>query len=128
MNEEKKNYYNNEYLVEIGDMQLKKMTEEKKFLLKNIYYDLDGHNIFNRIDRYNNKKIIFMVCFVYLTGFNLFEVIDSFVLYLGKYDSDSFNTANRIATLTSNMIYITFILILTTFTIVKMKIETCIYY
>ena len=64
----------------------------------------------------------------YKRGDNLFEVIDSFVLYLGQYDSDSFNTANRIATLTSNMIYITFILILTTFTIVKMKIETCIYY
>ena len=104
------------------------MTKEKKFLLENIYYDLDGHNIFKRIDRYNNKKIIFIVSFAYLTGFNIFEIIDSFYLYIGQHDSDTFNTANRITTLTLNMLYITFILILTTFTIIKMKIKTCIYY
>ena len=115
-------------MIELKEEQITKMTKEKKYLLGKLYFDLDGHNIFKRVDRYNNKKILFIICFVYLTGFNIFEIIDNIYLLAGKHDSDSFSPGNRTATLTISMIYIGFILVLTSFTVVKMKVETCFYF
>ena len=100
---------------------------DDKILLDNIYYSLDGHNFFKRKYRFKHK-IFLIICFGYFSLFNLFEFIEGFTLLALKRPSNNFNNFNRIATLTINMVNLGFILILTTYTVVKLKVQTIIYY
>ena len=100
---------------------------DDKILLDNIYYSLDGHNFFKRKYRFKHK-IFLIICFGYFSLFNLFEFIEGFTLLALKRPSNNFHNFNRIATLTINMVNLGFILILTTYTVVKLKVQTIIYY
>ena len=111
----------------INDKKNKKMFKEYKYILGNIYYDLDGHNIFKREHRYQNKiclLIMFSAVVIYNTidlGINIFLMID-------KTNLDQDSDLKRILTLLLNMINIAVVLVLTTITNVKLKIQTTIYY
>ena len=95
--------------------------------MKDIYYNLDGQNIFKRVHRYRHK-IIFLVVFLYLAFMNLFDFGFNIYLIIDKPDYNIEGDANRKALLLFNMIYIMLVLILTTFTNVKLEIQTKIYY
>lgn len=123
---EKNNFYGDNSLQIIEEEKLKEINY-KQLSLENIYFSLDGHNFFKRRDRFK-YKILLIVCFSYLTLYNAFEIVHGFVLLALKADLNNFDNDNRIATLTINMINIAFILIYTTFTIVKLKIRTIVYY
>ncbi len=123
---EKNNFYGDNSLQIIEEEKLKEINY-KQLSLENIYFSLDGHNFFKRRDRFK-YKILLIVCFSYLTLYNAFEIANGFVLLALKADLNNFDNDNRIATLTINMINIAFILIYTTFTIVKLKIRTIVYY
>ena len=129
--QEKKNYYesnnDNESLVEIEEEKIVNL-QKAKIDFKGLYYSLDGHNFFKRVDRYYNKKLIFPF-FIYTTLFNLFEIILNIILltFIRK-QLNKYNTFQRIFTFSLNMIYIIFIHIMATCTITKLKIQTYIYY
>lgn len=102
--------------------------KKAKFDLEGLYYSLDGHNIFKRVYRYYNKKLIFPF-FIYATFFNLFEIIFNIILLVAiRRQSNDYDSFQRGLTLALNMIYILFIHFLATFTVVKLKIQTYIYY
>ena len=95
--------------------------------MENLYYSLDGHNIFKRVFRYN-KKLIFPF-FIYATFFNAFEIIFNIILLVAiRKQSNDYTPFQRGLTLVLNMIYLLFIHVLATFTVVKLKIQTYIYY
>jgi hypothetical protein len=102
--------------------------KKAKFDLEGLYYSLDGHNIFKRVYRYYNLKLIFPF-FIYATFFNLFEIVLNIILltYLRKQPNE-YSKAERISTFLLNMIHIIFIHFMATFTIIKLKIQTYIYY
>ncbi len=129
--QEKKNYYesnnDDESLVEIEEEKIVNL-QKAKIDFKGLYYSLDGHNFFKRVDRYYNKKLIFPF-FIYTTLFNLFEIILNIILLTCiRKQSNEYNTFQRIFTFSLNMIYIIFIHFMATFTITKLKIQTYIYY
>ena len=99
-----------------------------KYLYKNVYYSLDGGNIFKRVHRFGNKWL-FIPFVLYIFGFNVADFginIDMLVTKPALYGEDLEGT--RRATLIINMVNILFILFLSTLTIVKRKINTYIYY
>ena len=57
--DEKEDFYNDNSLIEIENEKIKEIIKEKKYILKDIYYNLDGQNIFKRVHRYRHK-IIFL--------------------------------------------------------------------
>ena len=96
--------------------------------MERLYYSLDGHNIFKRVFRYYNKKLIFPF-FIYATFFNAFEIIFNIVLLAAiRRPSNDYKPFERTLTLLLNMIYLLFTHFLATFTVVKLKIQTYIYY
>ena len=129
--QEKKNYYDlnndDDSLIEIEEKKIMNL-KKAKIDFKGLYYSLDGHNFFKRVDRYFNKKLIFPF-FIYATFFNLFEIVLNIILltYLRKQPNE-YSKAERISTFLLNMIYIIFIHFMATFTIIKLKIQTYIYY
>ena len=120
------NFYGDNSLQIIDENKLNDILDNK-ILLNNIYYSLDGHNFFKRKYRFQHK-IFLIICFGYFSLFNLFEFIEGFTLLALKRASNNFNNINRIGTLIVNMINLGFILILTTYTVVKLKVQTIIYY
>ena len=112
-------------------LQKKKKKSEREevedFSLKEIYYSLDGHNIFKRRHRYR-YKIFLIICYGYLTFFNIADFIINIYLLATKPDYEKYDPVNRGLTLSLNMLNIFVILILTTFTVVKLRIKTYIYY
>lgn len=129
--QEKKNYYEandaGESLVEIEEMKTLNL-KKAKFDMEGLYYSLDGHNIFKRVYRYYNLKLIFPF-FIYATFFNAFEIIFNIILLVAiRKESNKYDPSQRAITLIFNMIYLLFIHFLATFTIVKLKIQTYIYY
>ena len=86
--QEKKNYYDlnndDDSLIEIEEKKIMNL-KKAKIDFKGLYYSLDGHNFFKRVDRYYNKKLIFPF-FIYATFFNLFEIVLNIILltYLRK--------------------------------------------
>ena len=123
---EKSIFYGDESLELIEEKKLDKVIK-RKYLIKEIYYEADGHNFFKRKDRYK-FRVFLIICFSFFTVYNAFEFVDSIFLYTSKEKSDEFDNTNRITTLSINMINILFILILTTVTIIKLKIQTYVYY
>ena len=128
---EKANYYgaNNsgESLVEIEEnkaLELKKL----KFDLKELYYSLDGHIIFKRSSRYYYKTFLIII-FLFMTLFNIFEItFNVLLLVVFRKASNTYSTVERILTLSLNMIYIVLIHFWVTVTVIKLKIQTYIYY
>jgi hypothetical protein len=128
---EKANYYgtNNsgESLVEIEE---KKANELKKlkFDPKRLYYSLDGHNIFKRSSRYYYKGFLSLT-FLFMTLFNLFEIFFNILLLsVFRRSSNSYTETERTITLLLNMLYICLIHAWVTLTVIKLKIQTYIYY
>ena len=111
----------------INDKKYKKMFKEYKYILENIYYDLDGHNIFKREHRYQNKKRL-LIMFSALVIYNTIDLGINIYLMFVKKDLNQDSDLNRILTLFLNMINIMVVLVLTTYTNVKSKIQTTIYY
>ena len=73
--EEKNNFYlvhNHSMPPELEESKIK--TIAKQFKLEGLYYSLDNHNIFKRVDRFR-QKIKLIIIFFILVFFNLFEVI-----------------------------------------------------
>ena len=129
--QEKKNYYDlnndDDSLIEIEEKKIMNL-KKAKIDFKGLYYSLDGHNFFKRVDRYYNKKLIFPF-FIYATFFNAFEIIFNIILLVAiRKESNKYDPSQRAITLIFNMIYLLFIHFLATFTIVKLKIQTYIYY
>ena len=100
---------------------------KRNFILENFYFSLDGHNFFKRKDRYRHK-IFLLVCFGYFVFYNIFEIIENLVRLAEKRNSADYQNSRRIGTLIINMINIIFILLLTTYTVVKARVFTVIYY
>ena len=95
---------------------------------KRLYYSLDNHNIFKRVDRYHYKKTL-LGFFIFLFAYNLFEILFNIILFFFiRKQSKEYNDFERKATLFINMVHIIIIQILATLTIVKRKIKTYIYY
>jgi len=111
----------------INDKKYKKMFKEYKYILENIYYDLDGHNIFKREHRYQNKKSL-LIMFSAVVIYNTIDLGINIYLMFVKKDLNQDSDLNRILTLFLNMINIVVVLVLTTITNVKLKIQTTIYY
>lgn len=88
---------------------------------------MDNHNIFKRVDRYN-KKIILIILFSILVVFNLFEIIFNIIMLKIKKKSEDFTTIERLLTSAVSIINITVTLILSSLTIIKMKIKSSIFY
>lgn len=109
--------------------------EEKKikfisnnFHLNGLYYDLDNHNIFKRVNRYKHRIILIIIFFI-LVAFNLFEIIFSIViLTVLKKKSDDFSYTNRFVGSMICLLNIFGILILSSITILKLKIKSSIFY
>lgn len=114
-------------------------SKKFKYEIEKVYYSLDGKNIFKRKDRYNYKilqikcckiysNLILSIIFFLLSAINLFEIIFNIVLFINRKHSYNYNESERKATLIVNMFNIALIQILSTMTVVKLKIETYIYY
>ena len=130
--EEKQNFYekNNvgEPLLEMEENKLKNI-KKTKLNLKGLYYSLDNHNIFKRVDRYKSMYIFKIILFLYLVGFNSFEIIFNIVLfYSAQKHSNDYTKGERILTLIFNMMNIIVIQILASITVLKLKINILIYY
>ena len=127
---QKENFYKinkqDESIVEVEKIHLKNILKSE-LNLKRIYYNLDDHNLFKRIDRYS-RRIRLLIFFSLLTALNLFEIIFNIYFFINKKNSDQFNKELRIATIFPNIFYIFLIQLLATFLVVKRKVETLIYY
>jgi len=62
-------------------------NKEYRFYPKNIYYSLDGHNIFKRVDRYRHKLYL-IIAFSFLILLNIHELVFNLVHLFNKIDPD----------------------------------------
>ena len=127
---EEKNYYyltiNNNMPLQTEMRSLKAITE--KYELKGLYYGLDNHNIFKRADRYN-YKILFVILFLILVAFNLFEIIFNILMLTAmKKKSEDFSEFSRVIAALVSIANILVTLILSSITITKLKIQSYIFY
>ena len=100
------------------------------FHINGLYYSLDHgnyHNIFDRVDRYD-QKVKLIICFVYLTIFNIFEIVINIILLIDKKSSLSYDKWMRILPGYLSVINILVTLILSTITVTKKKIATFSFY
>ena len=128
--EEKRYFYlnqnnNNNRIPELEEMRIKSIS--KTYHLDNVYYDLDHHNIFKRTDRYKYKIFLIFV-FTILVCFNLFEIIFNIFSLIHKKKSESYSESERIVTSIISLINILVTLVLSSFTVIKMKIQSSILY
>lgn len=107
-----------------------------RYNLDNIYYTLDGQNIFKRVDRYRNKLFLKIV-FCFLIFVNFHEILYNIILYCIEIDPEnlSFGIGEGLKYYYWNIIseylcnfYILAILILSFYTVCKFGIDTKIYY
>lgn len=129
--EEKGNFYriNNidNSIFEIEKKRFNNFIRLKTYKLEELYYSLDSHNIFKRIDRYYLRKR-FIALFSIMSLFNISEIILSISFLFVQKESENYDTYQRIMTLFSNMIYILLIQLMSYFTVSKTDINTYIYY
>lgn len=113
-------------------MEIDKIMNNKEhhYYPKNIYYSLDGHNIFKRVDRYRHKPFLIIV-FSILILLNLHELIFSLVHLINKIDPDkpdkTYNNWNILREFLGD-VYILGIHSLSIYIFCKFGIETKIYY
>lgn len=129
--EEKGNFYriNNidNSIFETEKKRFNNFIRLKTYKLEELYYSLDSHNIFKRIDRYYLRKR-FIALFSIMSLFNISEIILSISFLFVQKESENYDTYQRIMTLFSNMIYILLIQLMSYFTVSKTDINTYIYY
>lgn len=129
--EEKGNFYriNNidNSIFEIEKKRFNNFIRLKTYKLEELYYSLDSHNIFKRLDRYYLRKR-FIALFSIMSLFNISEIILSISFLFVQKESENYDTYQRIMTLFSNMIYILLIQLMSYFTVSKTDINTYIYY
>ena len=116
---------NDNRIPEIEEMRLKSITN--KYHLDSIYYDLDNHNIFKRKDRFRFKKILITI-FLFLVVFNIFEIIYNIISLSYKKKSEEFGKYLRLITSFISLSNILVTLILSSSIVIKMKIESSIFY
>ena len=100
------------------------------FHIDGLYYSLDHgnhHKIFDRVDRYD-QKVKLILCFIYLTIFNIFEIVINIKLLIDKKPSLSYDKWQRILPGCLSVINILVTLTLSTITVIKMKIATFSFY
>ena len=147
--EEKEFFYkkigdNNDSLIQFERKKVENINKDK-YTIEKVYYSLDNKNIFKRKDRYNynilkincskcnicfniNSKHILIIIFLFLCSFNIFEIVFNIILFYNRKISTDYSIVERRATLIINIVNIAIIQILATFTVVKLKIETYIFY
>ena len=126
--EEKKFFYlnqNDNRIPELEEMRLKSITN--RYHLDGIYYDLDKHNIFKRKDRYRFKKLL-IILFLFLVLFNSFEIVFNIIVLNSKKKSEDYKEGLRIITSLISLSNILVTLILSSSIIIKMKIQSSIFY
>ena len=127
--EERNHFYlkNNIIPQDIDEKKLKAIS--KRYHLDGLYYGLDNHNhnLFKRIDRYRKKRVL-IILFSLLVIFNSFEIIFHIVMLHVKKKSEDYNTRDRWATSLVSLINIFISLILSTITMIKLKIKSSIFY
>ena len=125
--EEKNNFYlnNNTIPPEITERKLKIIS--KRYHLDGLYYGLDNHNAFKRVDRYKNK-ITLIALFTLLVIFNSFEIIFHIIMLQKRKKSEEYIKSERIATSVVSLVNILISLILSTITMIKLKIKSSIFY
>lgn len=111
---------------EFGEKTIKVISN--KYHLDGLYYGMDNHNIFKRVDRYQQKTFLTIV-FSFLSVINLFEIIFNFLfLCVIKKNSDNFSKIERILTSLISLVNIVLIILLSSVTIIKLKIRSSIFY
>ena len=126
--EEKKHFYKNDdnnRAPELEEIRVKEISN--RYHLDKIYYDLDNHNIFKRTDRYR-FKVLYIILFSLLVIFNIFEIIFNIVMLNMDKKSEDYTNSERIITSFISILNILVTLILSSFSIIKMKISSSIYY
>ena len=108
--------------------QKKLRTITSRYSLEEIYYGLDGRNIFKRTDRYR-PKIILLIIFAILVCFNLFEIIFNILsLTIWKENLVDFSSNKRLLTSFVSLLNIFVTLVLSTITTTKLKIQSYVFY
>ena len=100
------------------------------FHINGLYYSLDHgnhHNIFDRVDRYD-QKVKLILCFFYLTIFNIFEIVINIKLLIDRKSSLLYEEWERIVPGYLSVVNILVTLSLSTITVVKLKIATFSFY
>ena len=127
--EERNHFYLNNDIPKIptyiDDKKLKIIS--KRYHLDGLYYGLDNHNVFKRIDRYKHK-IALIILFSALVIFNSFEIIFHIYMLQKKKKSEEYIKSERIATSVVSLVNILISLILSTITMIKLKIKSSIFY
>ena len=127
--EERNTFYLNNRIAniptDIDENKLKAIS--KKYHLDGLYYGLDNHNIFKRIDRYKHKRTL-ITLFLLLVIFNSFEIIFHIVMFYDKKKSEEYSTLERVSTSFVSLLNILISLILSTLTMIKLKIKSSIFY
>lgn len=96
--------------------------------LKGIYFSLDGHNLFKRVDRYEHK-ILLIIIFSILVCLNLFELFFNFIsLTAWKKKPEDFSSNMRLIISFISLLNISATLSLSTLATTKLKIQSCIFY
>ena len=92
-----------------------------------MYYNLDNHSIFKRIDRYEHK-IILIILFSISTFYNFYEIITNIVLLGREPNKDHYNKNEYMFSACASLLNILVIFTLSTFTIMKLKIRSYVFY
>ena len=92
---EQQNYY---YLIKNNELEIQSLEqlaidkiindENHRYYLKNIYYSIDGQNIFKRVDRYRHKLLLIII-FSFLTFINFHEIVFNSIHLYKKIDPDN---------------------------------------
>ena len=102
-----------------------------RYHLEGLYYNLDNekHNIFKRIDRYQKRSIL-IILFVILTSYNVLEIIfSSYMLFITEKDSyDNYPLWQKLLTGILCVINVLAILVLSSITLIKLKIKSSVFY
>jgi hypothetical protein len=121
----------------ISQLTIDKIISDKnhRYYLKDLYYSLDGQNIFKRVDRYRHKLFL-MVIFSILIFINFHEILFNIIHLSKKIDPeypkreenlDEYFVWNLISEFLCDC-YILALLILSFYTFCKFGIDTKIYF
>lgn len=125
--------------ISLNPFIINKIINDKRYhyILDNIYYCIDGQNIFKRVDRYRHRTML-IILFGILIFINFHEILFNIIFFSFKIDPDrpdrTPNSSNNffwywdIASEYLCDIYILGILFLSFYTFCKFGIDTKIYY
>ena len=138
---EQQNYYylqnNDSEPYSINQITLDKIIHDKdnRFHLDNLYYSLDGQNIFKRIDRFRHRLLLIII-FAFLILVNFHEIFFNIIHLALKIDPDNpdrgtdkkvFFKWNLASEFLSDF-YILALLFLSIYTFCKFGIDTKLYF